>query len=63
MTYDRIERELSEARDDYAHATAALLRAESEAARKRHERRARTAARRIYMARRELAEATCERVA
>jgi hypothetical protein len=60
MTYARITQALSEARDDYAHATRALMAAESEAAQKRHARRAQTAANRIAYYRREIAAFTSE---
>jgi len=55
MTFDRLEVQLSHARRDYERAVRALFECDSESARKRHARRAQTAARRVADARRELA--------
>lgn len=63
MTAHRAEVALSEARRDYERATRAMLAAETETARKRHARRAQTAARRILDAKRALAWLACERAA
>lgn len=55
MTHDRITRALAKASKDYRHAVAMGELAFSEAAKRRHARRAKVAAARIRDARRELA--------
>jgi hypothetical protein len=60
MTYERAERALSRARDDYAHHVQGALNAESDAARKRHARKARTALQRIRDAHHDMAHLGCD---
>lgn len=60
MTYDRADLALSRARRDYHRAISALFNAETDAARQRHARRARTAEGRIRDARRDLARLACD---
>lgn len=60
MTYDRASIALSRARDDYAHAIDALMSATSEAARRRHARRARVAEGRIRDAKRDMSRLGCD---